>query len=373
MVLGQSLMYLYGFSSSVFCGLNMNCITDRGFLAVLPLFMLGFVVMNVNFILLALEQVGGVCSSAKSSLINWLWLFFYIGRGSAVFLTSTILFYWLPVYGFVIKVGFAVIGISLLIWMPFDGTKATNESVSSTISRIYKVCKEGLKKYRCRGKKHIEEPETHYRQREFPIGHRPNMFERASQVYGGSLPLEDVRGVLKFFLVSFMLCSHFGILIMYSIMYSAYSMETSKTGIPASLYNQSRSNISPAADIVYNEVGFPMGWMNVIADLTTISSIAVLNLFLYKMFPDRFSLNNRIIIGTVFAFLTSLSSVVTESTRLGLSKNGTMYLNAFPSLRNSPTAVHTASHDMPLFSCVPQYMLYGVMTAFILPASELVD
>ena len=159
-------------------------------------------------------------------------------------------------------------------------------------------------------------------------------------------------------------------------MYSAYSMETSKTGIPASLYNQSRSNISPAAGIVYNEVGFPMGWMNVIADLTTISSIAVLNLFLYKTFPDCFTLNNRIIIGTVFAFLTSLSSVVTESKRyqLGLpnNQNGT-YFNGFPSLRNSPTAVHTASHNMPLFSCVPQYMLYGVMTAFILPASELVD
>ena len=224
MVLGQSLMYLYGFSGSVFCGIHINCITDVWFLPVVALFMLGFVVMNVNFILLALEQVGGVCSSAKSSLINWLWLFFYIGRGSAVFLTSTILFWSFPVYGFVIKIGFAVLGISLLIWMPFDGTKATNESVSSTISKIYKVCKEGLKKCRCCCKKRIEEPETHYRQREFPIGHRPNMFERASQVFGGPLPLEDVRGVLKFFLVSFMLCSHFGILIMYSIV-SCYQFQ----------------------------------------------------------------------------------------------------------------------------------------------------
>ena len=265
MVLGQSLMYLYGFSSSVFCGLNMNCITDRGFLAVLPLFMLGFVVMNVNFILLALEQVGGVCSSAKSSLINWLWLFFYIGRGSAVFLTSTILFYWLPVYGFVIKVGFAVIGISLLIWMPFDGTKATNESVSSTISRIYKVCKEGLKKYRCRGKKHIEEPETHYRQREFPIGHRPNMFERASQVYGGSLPLEDVRGVLKFFLVSFMLCSHFGILIMYSIVSCyhqfQYCIQYNTIQYNTIQYNTIQYNTIQYNTIQYNTIRYPMPYI----------------------------------------------------------------------------------------------------------------
>ena len=217
MVLGQSLMYLYGFSGNVFCGIHINCITDERFLAVLALFMFGFVVMNVNFILLALEQVGGVCSDAKSAFINWLWFFFFLGRGSTVFLTSTILFWGWPVYGFVIKIGFAVLGISLLIWMPFDGTKATNESVLSTISRVYTVCKEALKTCRCRYKKHIEEPETHYSQQEFPIDHRPNMFERASQVYGGPLPLEDVRGVLKFFLISFMLCSHIGILIIYSI------------------------------------------------------------------------------------------------------------------------------------------------------------
>ena len=160
-------------------------------------------------------------------------------------------------------------------------------------------------------------------------------------------------------------------------------METSKTGIPVSLLitNSCRSNMSPAADIVvrYNEVGFPIGWISVIADLTTILSIAVLNLFVYKTFPDRFTLNNRIIIGTVFAFLTSLSSVVTESTRIVLANNqneianGTKYFNGLSSLKNSPTAVHTTSQNMPLFSCVPQYMLYGIMTAFILPASELVD
>jgi hypothetical protein len=371
MVLGQVIMYVHGLTATVMCSEAIDCGLHDYFLVILVPFMLGFVIMNVNFILLALEQVDNVFSEAKGSFINWLWFFFFLGRGSTVFVTSSILFWGLPVYAFLIKVGFAVIAVSLLIWMPFE--RGTRGSISLPFSNLYTVCKEALKRCRCSCKKRVESPVPtfNWNQEEFPIDHRPNAFQRATDIYGGPLPLGEVRVVQEVILISCMLSSFIGIFIIYSLMYSAYSSEVGKMKIPEGLLNQNISHICPTPGVEYNEPNFPMGWISVIADLTTILSIAILNFFIYARFPDRFTIHTRIMLGTIFGFLTSLSSVLTEATRYGLSEqNTTTYITGFTHLRNSPARLFEATENMPLFSCVPQYVLYGVMTAFIIPTTS---
>ena len=125
-------------------------------------------------------------------------------------------------------------------------------------------------------------------------------------------------------------------------MYSAYSIEIGKMEIPKMLLNSVRFNIHPPTfpNVEYNELSIPVSWFSVIADLTTILSIAVLDLLLYTRFTDQLNIRRRIMLGTVFGFLTSLSSVVTESVRYGLSlRNGTVLINGLIALRNSPLEV----------------------------------
>ena len=203
MVLGQVMMYVHGLTATVMCSEAIDCGLHDYFLVILVPFMLGFVIMNVNFILLALEQVDNVYSEAKGSFINWLWFFFFLGRGSTVFVTSSILFWGLPVHAFLVKVGFAVIAVSLLIWIPFE--RGTRGSISLPFFNLYTVCKEALKRCgRCSCKKRVESPVPtfNWNQEEFPIDHRPNAFERATDIYGGPLPLGEVRDVQEVILIS---------------------------------------------------------------------------------------------------------------------------------------------------------------------------
>ena len=156
-------------------------------------------------------------------------------------------------------------------------------------------------------------------------------------------------------------------------MYPAYSIEISKMEIPKMLLNGVRSGIrSNTYPIVkYDEPTIPVSWFSVIADLTTVLSIAVLDLFLYTRFTDQFNIHRRIMLGAVFGFLTSLSSVVTESVRFGISEeNESLSYNGFITLRNLPLHLFQATEHVSMFTCIPQYVLYGIMTGFIIPASE---
>ena len=217
-VLGQVMMYLYGLCGGVTCSFDIGCLNGGSgeqlyWLTLVP-FTFGFVLMNVNFIQLALEQVDNISSSAKTSFINWLWFFFFLGRGFTVLATSSILFWAQPVYGFLIKMAFAVLALSLLIWVPFKRIVRSGASISMPFASIWRVCREAWKQCSCK-KRHEHTPR--YNQRKYPPDYRPNCFERSSKDFGGSLVIEEVRDVQKFILISGMLFSFVGILIIYSI------------------------------------------------------------------------------------------------------------------------------------------------------------
>ena len=217
-VIGQAMMYFYGLFGGFTCSLDIGCL-DGGtgeqfyWFALVP-FAFGFVLMNVNFIQLALEQVDDINSSAKTSFVNWLWFFFFLGRGCTVMVTSSILFWASPVYVFLIKTALAVFALSLLIWVPFNKVVRRGASISMPFASIWRVCREAWKQCSCK-KRHEHTPR--YNQRKYPPDYRPNSFERSSKDFGGPLAIQEVRDVQKFILISGMLFSFVGILIIYSI------------------------------------------------------------------------------------------------------------------------------------------------------------
>ena len=225
MIAGQIMMYLYGCFGLFTCAFS-HCLypwaTDGIpiLLFTLVFFSFGLVFVNVNFIPIVLEQIPNQGSEERSSCVHWAWFSFYFGRLSGTLVSSGIVLSANPVYMFMLKLILAVVALIVLMWAPLERFTRINKS---PLSQVWTVCRAVLKECKCvKPKDGGGEQEYHgtVRYEKYPPDHRPSVFEKVSQDFGGRLPIDDVRDVQKFFLITLMLCSCIGIYIIYSLVSS---------------------------------------------------------------------------------------------------------------------------------------------------------
>ena len=122
-----------------------------------------------------------------------------------------------------------------------------------------------------------------------------------------------------------------------------------------------------------NELSLPLTWTtNTISDLTAVLTILILDRLVYPIFIHKLKFRRRITIGVVFGFLACLAAVSTEATRdlnlKSLESNNTTatVLNKIPSVFLSASILFESA-QVSMYWVVPQYLLYGVMVAFVMP------
>lgn len=376
MIAGQVMMFLYSAFGVLTCAFSF-CLyswTTGGvsvLLFTLVFFAFGLVFVNVNFIPIVLEQIPNQGSDERSSCVHWTWLFFYFGRLTGTLISSAVVLKVNPVYMFAINLLMAVVALMILTWTPME---RFIRNTKSPLNQIWTVTRAVLKQVKCKkGKVEEEQYHTPARFQHYPPDHKPSVFEKVSKDFGGELPIDDVRDVQKFFLITLMLCSCIGIYIIYSLLSTAYVPEVSKMKIPPFLVDE--------CDVVRTEGGnktfiiqsshLPVAWLSSISDITTVVMLAVLDLLIYPRFIHKLNTRRRILIGTVFGFLASVASVVTESFRHFGSPDSDNYLNRFAAFYSAPSTLYTVKNLSSLAS-LPQYICYGFMVAFVQPgATEL--
>ena len=159
---------------------------------------------------------------------------------------------------------------------------------------------------------------------------------------------------------------------------TVFVTEVSKMGIPDELVDPSKSFsfwANKSGKMVYTQchhLSVPLTWTtNTISDLTAVLAILVLDRIMYPIFIHKLNIRRRIAIGVVFGFLACLAAVTTEAIRtvnqnpVG-SSNSTVIVNMIPSVFFS-ASVMFESAQVSMYWIVPQYLLYAVMVAFIMP------
>ena len=121
------------------------------------------------------------------------------------------------------------------------------------------------------------------------------------------------------------------------------------------------------------EVSVPLTWnTNTISDLTAVLTILILDRMVYPIFIHRLNIRRRITIGVVFGFLACLAAVITEAMRtvslksLENSNTNTTIINKFSSVSVSASILFESA-QVSVYWVVPQFLLYGVMVAFVMP------
>ena len=159
-------------------------------------------------------------------------------------------------------------------------------------------------------------------------------------------------------------------------MTTVFVPEVSKMGLPDQLVNPSKSfsfwTHEKNKTVSAHHLSVPLTWMtNTFSDLTAVLTILILDRMVYPNFILRLNIRRRITIGVVFGFLACLAAVTTEAVRsvnqsdLGNS-NTTTVVNKIPSVFLSASIMFESS-QVSVYWAIPQYLLYGVMVAFIMP------
>ena len=124
--------------------------------------------------------------------------------------------------------------------------------------------------------------------------------------------------------------------------------------------------------IYARHLSVPLTWItNTVSDLTAVVAILLLDRLVYPIFIHKLNIRKRITIGVVFGFLACLAAVTTEAIRsvnqsfVGIS-NTTDIVNMIPSVYLSASIMYESA-QVSVCWVVPQYLLYGVMVAFIMP------
>ena len=116
----------------------------------------------------------------------------------------------------------------------------------------------------------------------------------------------------------------------------------------------------------------PLTWnTNTFSDLTAVLTILILDRLVYPIFIVKLNIRRRITIGVLFGFLSGVAAVTTEATRtvnlLSLnSANTSAIMNRVPSVFSSGSVLFLSA-QVSVYWVVPQYLLYGVMVAFVMP------
>lgn len=156
--------------------------------------------------------------------------------------------------------------------------------------------------------------------------------------------------------------------------------QVSKMAIPGVLIDSDKSYSFWANEsgtmVDIREVSVPLTWnTNIISDLTAVLAIIILDRMVYPIFIEKLNFRRRITIGVVFGFLACLAAVVTEAMRtvslksLESGNTNATIINQFPSVYVS-TSILFESAQVSVYWVVPQYLLYGVMVAFVMPGSK---
>ena len=159
-------------------------------------------------------------------------------------------------------------------------------------------------------------------------------------------------------------------------MTTVFVPEVSKMGLPDQLVNPSKSfsfwDNEKNKTVSAHHLSVPLTWMtNTCSDLTAVLTILILDRMVYPNFILRLNIRRRITIGVMFGFLACLAAVTTEAVRsvnqsnLGES-NATTVMNKIPSVFLSASIMFESS-QVSVYWAIPQYLLYGVMVAFIMP------
>ena len=156
--------------------------------------------------------------------------------------------------------------------------------------------------------------------------------------------------------------------------------QVSKMDIPGVLIDSNKSysfwaNMSgKMVDI--HEISVPLTWnTNTISDLTAVLAIFILDRMVYPIFIHRLNFHRRITIGVVFGFLSCVAAVITEAMRtisLKSLENGNTnatIINQFSSVSVSASILFESA-QISVYWAVPQYLLYGVMVAFVMPGGK---
>ena len=121
------------------------------------------------------------------------------------------------------------------------------------------------------------------------------------------------------------------------------------------------------------ELRVPLTWnTNTISDLTAVLAILLLDRMVYPIFIHKLNFRRRITIGVVFGFLACLAAVTTEAMRtvslksLESDNTTTTVINMIPSVSLSASVLFESA-QISMYWVVPQYLLYGVMVAFVMP------
>ena len=167
-----------------------------------------------------------------------------------------------------------------------------------------------------------------------------------------------------------------GLVIFCFQMTTVFVPEVSKLGLPDQLVDLSKSFSFWAngqnKTVSAHHLSVPLTWMtNTCSDLTAVLTILILDRMVYPNFILWLNIRRRITIGVVFGFLACLAAVTTEAVRsvnqnyLGQS-NATTVMNKIPSVFLS-ASIMFESAQVSVYWAIPQYLLYGVMVAFIMP------
>ena len=158
-------------------------------------------------------------------------------------------------------------------------------------------------------------------------------------------------------------------------MTTVFVPEVSKMGLPDQLVNPSKSFsfwTNKNKTVSAHHLSVPLTWMtNTCSDLTAVLTILILDRMVYPKLILRLNIRRRITIGVMFGFLACLAAVTTEAVRsvnqsnLGES-NATTVMNNIPSVFLSASIMFESS-QVSVYWAIPQYLLYGVMVAFIMP------
>ena len=129
-----------------------------------------------------------------------------------------------------------------------------------------------------------------------------------------------------------------------------------------------------SGEMVYShEPSVPLTWnTNIFSDLTAVLTILILDRLVYPIFIHKLNIRRRITIGVIFGFLSGVAAVSTEAARtvnlLSLNSTNTsaVVLNRVPSVFPSASVLFLSA-QVSVYWVVPQYLLYGVMVAFVMP------
>lgn len=158
-------------------------------------------------------------------------------------------------------------------------------------------------------------------------------------------------------------------------MTTVFVPEVSKMDIPDHLVDLSKSFSFWANEknktVSARHLSVPLTWMtNTISDLTAVLTILILDRTVYPIFILRLNIRRRITIGVVFGFLACLAAVATEAVRSvnqsNLGESNATVMNKIPSVFLS-ASIMFESAQVSVYWTIPQYLLYGVMVAFIMP------